>query len=133
MDARGDDHLDVVDPVIGQHLQHNCKDPLAHVRRLHGRQGQRDVVDRDDDLHPRLEQRVEGLGLVRVMDRVADGRLNVLQRLERGLRVDDARARRQIDVHQLVAVKERAGGASAVEGDDAGVAHAWESRWMMGQ
>ncbi len=39
----------------------------------------------------------------RVVERVADGRVDVLQRLERRARVDDARAGGQVDLDQLVA------------------------------
>src|SRR5688572_5288853 len=72
-----------------------------------------------------------------MVDGVANGRVDVLERLERGLRIDDARARGEIDVDQTIASENGARGGIAVEGDDTGVIHGarslgrpliWESK-----
>ena len=81
--ARRDDHLDVLDAVIGERLEDDGEHALAHVGPAHRRQRQRDVVDADDDLHPGTELRVERVRVVRMVDRVADRGLDVLQRRER--------------------------------------------------
>jgi hypothetical protein len=66
------DHVDVVDAVVGQHLQHDLEQSLADVGARIDRQRQRDVIDRNRDLHPRLEQRVQRLHLLGVVQGVAD-------------------------------------------------------------
>jgi hypothetical protein len=53
MNRRRNDDLDVLHAVVGQKVEHDREDALAHVRPAHGGQGQRDVVDGDDHLHPR--------------------------------------------------------------------------------
>ncbi len=50
----GDEH-DVVDPGIGGQVEHRLYDHLADVGRLHGRQGERDVVEADRQLHAGVE------------------------------------------------------------------------------
>ena len=50
--------------------------------------------------------------------RVADGRVDVLERLDRRARVDDARARRQVDLDEAIAREDGAGRALLVERDD---------------
>ena len=123
MHAGRDDHLDIVDAVIREQIEHDGEHPFANVGAAHRRKRQRDVVDRDRDLHPRPELRVEGLRVVRVVDRVANRGVDVLQPLDGRLGIEHAGAGRQIDFDELVAGEEHAGRASAVEGDDAGVAH----------
>jgi hypothetical protein len=101
--------------------------------RFIGGSGSGDVVDRDDDLHPGAQQRVERLAVVRVVDRVADGRVGVAQALQRGLRVDHPGAGGEVDFDEAVTGEEHAGRALAVEGHDAGVGHGVRSRCRMGQ
>ena len=121
--AGRDDHLDVVDAVIGEQLEHDREHALAHVGPAHRRQRQRDVVDRDDDLHPRAELRVERLGVVRVVDRVADRGVDVLEGGERRPRVEDARAGGEVDLDEPIAGEDGARRARFVERDDERVRH----------
>ena len=113
----GDDDLDVLDAVIGEQLEHDREHALAHVGRAHRGEGERDVVDGDDDLHPGAELRVERIGAVRVAEGVADGRVDVLQGLERLARVDGARAGGEVDVDEAIAREDRPRRATAVERD----------------
>ncbi len=92
MDARRDDDVEVVDAVIGEHLEDDREDALADVGAAHRRERERDVVDRDDDAHPGLELRVERLGVVRVVDGVTNRGVDVFERIERRARVEHARA-----------------------------------------
>ena len=80
----GDDDLDVVDAVVGEELEDDREHALAHVGPAHRRQRHRDVVDRDDDLHPGPQLRVQRVGAEGVVYRVADGGVDVLQRIEGG-------------------------------------------------
>jgi hypothetical protein len=58
-----------------------------------------------------------------VAQRVANGRVHVTQRLERLLRVDATRARRQVDLDELVPSEEHARRAVFVESDDGRMIH----------
>jgi hypothetical protein len=121
--ARGDDDLEVVDAVVGEEVEHHREHALAHVGAAHRRQRERDVIEGDDHLHARAQLRVEGLAVVRVVDRVPDGRVGVFETGEGGLGVDHPRARGEVDFDEAIAREENARRALTVEGDDAGVAH----------
>src|SRR5207244_7110087 len=98
---------------------------LAHVGAAHRGKGQRDVVERDRQLHSRKEQRRQGQGVTeRMEERVANGLVGILDRLEGLGRVDDPRADRQLLEAEALAVEEegRRGGAIDLE-DEAGPSH----------
>ncbi len=118
VDRRGDDDLDVLDAVVGEELEDDGEHALAHVGPAHRRERQRDVVDGDDDLHPRAQLRVERIAAEGVVEGVADGRVDVLERVDGRARVDDARADGQVDLEDLVAAEDGARGASLLERDD---------------
>ena len=101
--------------------QNSNEDPLANVGALHRRERQRDVVDRDRHLHPGTQLAVQRGAAVRMVEGVANRGVHVLERRHRRLRVDDARAYGEIDLHQLVAAEQNAGLASVVDGHDAGM------------
>ena len=89
---RGDE-VHVVDAGLRRHVEHRLDHALADVGPAHRRQRQRDVVERDRQLHAREQQLGQRLRVAeRVEQRVADGAVAVLQRFERLGRVDDAGA-----------------------------------------
>ena len=55
------DDVDVVDPGLRRQIEHRLDHPLTDVGATHRRQWQRDVVERDRQLHPREEQGGEGI------------------------------------------------------------------------
>ncbi len=118
VDRRGDDDLDVLDAVIGEELEHDGEHALADVGPAHGRQRERDVVDRDDDLHPGPQLGVERIAAEGVVDRVADGRVDVLEGVDGRPRVDDARADGQVDLEDLVAAEDGPRRAALLDRDD---------------
>ena len=123
VDARGDDDFDVVDGVVGQQGEHDGENALANIGAAHRWQRQRDVVDRDAHLHARAEQRVERLAVLRVVNRVANGRVGIFQRLDGRLRIKHARTGWKIDLNQSITGKEGARLATRIEGDKARMAH----------
>ncbi len=123
VDTGRDDDLHVVDAVVGELLEHDGEHAFPCVRALHRRERDGDVVDGDRHLHPRPELRVERLGVQRVTERVADRRLVVLQRRDRGLCIDAARPGGQIHLHELIAREEDPGPAARVERNHAGMIH----------
>ena len=52
----GHDQLHVLDARPSRHLDHVLQDPLPDVRGRHGRKRDRDVVDRDRELHPGAQE-----------------------------------------------------------------------------
>ena len=88
--------LHVIDAAASRHLQDLLDDPAPDVRGLHGRQGDRDVVDGDRQPHAGLHQLGEGLGVRRVEEGVADGAGEVLDSGQRIRRVDHAGPEREL-------------------------------------
>ena len=87
--GQGGHQHDVVDPRLGRHVQHRLDDHLAHVGRLHLRQRKGDVVEADRQLHAGRKQRRQRVAVThRVQQRVADGLVRILDRLDRLGRVD---------------------------------------------
>ena len=86
VEGEGHDELDVVHAGLGGHVEDLLDDHLADVRPFHGRQGQRDVVEGDGELHARTEEGGQRLAVAhRVGECVTDGGRGVRQRLD-GLR-----------------------------------------------
>jgi hypothetical protein len=72
------------------------QDPLPDVRRDHRRQGDRDVVDGDRQLHPGEQELGERLRIAeRVQERMPDVRVQVADPGQWVGRVDDARPQRE--------------------------------------
>ena len=90
------DDVEIVDPGFCGHVDDLFHHELAHVRRGHRRQWQREVVKGDRELHATPEQRLERIVLQRLGDRALDGALGMRDRFERVGRIDDARAERHL-------------------------------------
>ena len=103
---RGDD-LDVVHAGARGGLEHVLHDAPADVRRLHLRQRQRDVVERDRQFHPGLQQRRQRLAVFRVLERVRDERVHIADAGEWLGRVHDAAPERQLLQTEPFAVVEQ--------------------------
>ena len=90
--AERSDEVHVVDAGFGRHVEHGFDDPLTDVGPPHRRQRQRDVVERDRELHAGEQQFGQGLRVAeRVEERMADGGVGS-SGLERLGRIDDSRA-----------------------------------------
>ena len=95
MQGIGDDDVNIVDAVAGQHVEHDFEHRLPHVGRRHRRQRQTDVVDRDRHSHARLELRKQRIAVERMIERIANRRLAIRQSLDRRVRIDHARPDRE--------------------------------------
>jgi hypothetical protein len=68
-------------PASAAIVEDGLDDALADVGPAHGRQRQRDVVERDGELHAREQQGAQRLACrLGVLERVADGAVGVLER-----------------------------------------------------
>ena len=93
VEREGRDEVHVVDTGGGGQVEHGLDDALADVGPAHRRERQADVVERDGQLHARLEQRVQrGRVAERVVEGMADGGVGILEGLERLGRVEHAAA-----------------------------------------
>ena len=116
------DQVDVVDAGPVGALEHVLDHAAADVRRLHRRQRQADVVERDRQLHARPQQRVERVHPERRVERGGDRGVDVDQALQRRRRIDDPRADRQpLEPERLAGMKQRRRRV-LVDLDDAGFA-----------
>ena len=113
-----DDQVDVVHPRVGEERQDHLQHLLAHVGGAHGRERERDVVEGDGHLHARPEQGVERLAAVRLVDGLADGRLDVGEPLDGRPGVDDLGADGQVLDQQVLAGEEHPRRRVPVDGDD---------------
>ncbi len=112
---RGHQH-DVVHARLGRHVQHGLDHHLAHVGRLHLREGQRDVVEADGQLHAGPQQRRQRVAVAhRVEQRVTDGVVRVLDRLDRLGRVDHPAPLGQRLEGEALAVPEQGGWGRLVD------------------
>src|SRR5919106_800308 len=100
--------LHVLDATAGRQLEDLLQYQLPHVRWVHRRQGQRDVVERDREPHPRAKELRERLRTQRVHDRVPDRAADVGERRERVGRVHHPRAEREpLDAEALAAMHQQ--------------------------
>src|SRR5581483_8719716 len=88
--------LEVLDARSCGELDDLLEDELAHVGGPHRRQGQRDVIDRDRELHPRPEELGKRFGVQGVRDRVPDRPAHVPDPRQRVRWVDHPRAEREL-------------------------------------
>ena len=96
----------------------------ADVGRLHRRERQRDVVERDRQAHPGVQQLRERVGGDGVQQRVLDGGVHVADPGQRVGRVDHLGAEREaLDAEPLAGVHEERRGAFVDLQDEAGSAH----------
>ncbi len=118
------DQLDVVDARVGRQVEHGLDDALADVGPLHLRQRQRDVVERDRQLHPRTEQRRERFGVERVQQGVADRAVDVVEAVERLRCVDRAcPGGKLVQPESFAMVEEQRGGGAIDVEDEPGAGH----------
>ena len=121
VESRRDDEVNIGDPVVPQQLQHDLGLVLAHIRAAHGRQRHGQIVHGDGHLHTRTQHGVQGLAAQGVVDGVANGGLDVVQRRHRRLGVHDPRAHRQVVFLDPGARKEGARLGAVVDRDNARV------------
>ena len=103
------DEVDVVDAGRGRQVEHRLDHPLAHVGPAHRREREADVVERDGELHARLEQRPQGRRVAeRVVEGVADGGVGILEGVERlaGVQHAGATGRQLLEPEALAVVEE---------------------------
>ena len=101
----GDEQVDVVHARIGEQVEDDLQHDLPHVRRPHGRERQGDVVHRDQHLHAGAQLGVERIALFGMVDRPADRRPPVGQRLDGRIGEHHSRPDRQL-LEQDLAVAE---------------------------
>jgi hypothetical protein len=125
---RGDD-VHVVDACLGGHVEHRFHDALARVWPAHLRQRQADVVEGDGQLHAREQQRGQRILVVRVQQRMADGAIDVVERLQWFGRVDDAAAacRQLLEAEVLTAPEQDGWGRSIDLEHESGTRHVTRS------
>ena len=93
----GDDDLDVLDALASRELDHLLEDALPDVGERHRRQGDRDVVHGDRELHPGLQQLRERLGVPeRMQQRMTDRGVHVPDPRQRVRGVHHAGAEREL-------------------------------------
>ena len=114
----GDDDVNVVDAVTGEHVEHDLEHRLANVGRRHRRQRQTDVVNRDGDAHARFELRKQRIAAERMIERVTDGSFTIRQTFDRRVRIDHTRSDRQVFENEVFAGRHDARRAIAIDVDD---------------
>ena len=119
----GHDQVDVVDAVLGRHLEHDLDDALADVGLAHRRQGQGDVVEGDREAHPSPQQRGERVHADGTQERGADGVVSVGQGGQGARRVDHTRAHGKPLHPEPLAVEESDGWRLLVDLDDGAGPH----------
>ena len=88
---RGDQH-DIVDAGVRREIEDRFDHPLAHVGGAHGRQGERDVVERDRQPHAREKQRAQRLGVTEgIVEGMSDRLVGIGERSKGLGPVDDPR------------------------------------------
>ena len=120
VDGQRSDEVHVVDAGLCGQVEDSLDDPLTDVGPAHRRQGQRDVVEGDGELHAGMQQCREGFGVAqRVEECAADGAVGVGEPLERLGRVDHPGAiGRQLLEPESLAVVEQDRWAAAVDVED---------------
>src|SRR5215213_3598783 len=69
----GDDDVDIVDAVTGEHVEHYLEDRLAYVGCCHRWQRQTDVVNGNRDSHARFELCKQWIAAERMIECVTNG------------------------------------------------------------
>ena len=120
----GDEH-DVVDAGVGGHVEHGLDDALADVGPRIGGSGSETSSKAIVSFMPGKSSAGRRLAVAeRVEERVADGGVGVVDRVERLGRVDDPRADRQLLEAEALAVPEQGRRGRAVDlEDEPGPAH----------
>jgi hypothetical protein len=112
------DQVYVVDADLGRDVEHRLDHALADVGSAHLGQRQRDVVERDGELHAREHAGAQRLGVDRRLERVADRPVRVVDAVQGLGRVDDATAvGRQLLQAELLAVMQQHRRGRAVDVD----------------
>ena len=95
MQRKRSDKHDVVDARSGCEFKHGLDDALTNVRALHWGEWQRDVVERDRELHARLKQGGKRFTVADwIHERVANGPVGILECFDGLGRIDHAAASR---------------------------------------
>ncbi len=125
--GEGGDEVDIVDTGLGGKVEHRFDDPLADVGTAHLRERQADVVEGDRQLHPGGELRPQRLGVDRVVEGMADRRVDVVDRRQRLRGVDHpAAVGWQLLQREPLAAPEQGGWGRAVDVEDE--SRAWHQR-----
>ena len=107
------DQVDVLDSGLRGHVDDLFHDQLAHVRRRHRRQREREVVEGDGQFHAATQERLQRVVVERLGQRALDGPLGVGDRIERIGRIDDAGAERELlQPHAFAEMKEHRRGVA---------------------
>ena len=116
VEGQGHDQGHVVHAGLGRHVQDLFDDHLADIGPLHGRQGQRDVVEGDGQLHPRPQEGGQGVAVAhRMGEGRADGRRRIWERIDGLGGVDDPAALGETFEAEPLAVPEQRGRRGAVD------------------
>ena len=102
----------------GEHLGEDFQHCLTNIRRRHRRQRKADVIHSNRDLHAGVKLREQRIAIVRMIERVANRRLTIRQSHNRRLRIDNARADGQVFENKILARRNNAWRAVAVNIDD---------------
>jgi hypothetical protein len=100
--------MHVVHAVRRAHIEHDFEHRLAQIRRLHRRQRQRNIVHRDRHAHSRFKLRVKRFRVNRMIDRVTNRRLAIRQTFNRRIRINHARADRNVFENKILAKRHNA-------------------------
>src|SRR6185503_5092151 len=92
----GDDDVNVVYTVAGEHVQDDLEDALPNVWRSHRRQRQTDVVNSHCDAHARFELGEQRITTEWMIQRITNGSLAVRQSLDWRIGIEHPRANRKI-------------------------------------
>ena len=117
--GEGGDQVHVVDAGLGGEVEHGLDHPLAHVGPAHLRQRQAHVVEGDRQPHAREQQGRQRVLVDGMVEGVADGAVDVVERRQRLGGVDHpAAVGRQLLEAEALAAPEQRGRRRAVDVED---------------
>ncbi len=112
VECEGGDDVDVVDTGVGGEVEDRFDHPLANVGAAHLRERQADVVERDRELHARVEPGTQRVTVDRVVESVTDRAVDVVDRRQRFRGVDHPAAvwRQLLEAESLTPPEQRGRG-----------------------
>ena len=113
----GDDDVNVVNAVPGEHVQHDFENRLTNVGCGHRWQRQTDVVNGDSDAHAGFELCKQRIAAERMIECVTDGSFAIGQTLDRWIRIKHTRPDRQIFENKVFARRHDARRAIPIDVD----------------
>jgi hypothetical protein len=108
MEGKSSDEVDVIDSSRCSKVENLLDDAATDVGGLHLRQRQRDVIEGDGEFHTRGQQGGKGLAVAeRIQEGVVDGAVDVLDRFDGFVGIDDPATDRQfLESESLTMMKE---------------------------